>query len=213
MLQLAPLSCVLDPAALLDPRYREHELFRQQLASAERWIINRMDEASPDALAAVADCLAQQARPVSVIQVAQGQVPLAWMQAMPESEYRSSISERAALVVKNREEPELELGLWYGHQQAEQWSWSCRFPANSRWLKSASHTGILELFQRYPSLWRAKARLHTEQGWFICQASPRFCNWQPSDAGPDSRLECIGAGTLPDNADWQQACAEIFANK
>lgn len=166
VLALRATLCVLDPVALRDPRVPASELFLQQLAAADLFVLNHADRSTAADLAAVQDLLA-----------ARGLATVPQVSAL-----RGAIA--PALLDTPRQPRDwrlLPLPADPGMRHVgASWPAATTFP----------HDDLLALLLALP-VRRLKAVLHTEQGWLEINATPELGEWRPREPAADNRVEVI----------------------
>lgn len=167
--------CVIDPVAARDPRISDGDIFRQQLASADLFIINHADRAAADDVLCV-EALLQ----------------TLGLQAIPRLSTVRGVVDPAVLAAPQRRRnwfllpPPADSAM---HHAGAVWSADIVF----------AHNDMLSMLLALP-VSRLKAVLHTDQGWLEINATPGISEWRSRDAGADSRVEVIAERTvgLPD---------------
>lgn len=84
VLRVGTTVTLVDPRHLSQSRYREHEIYADQLLVADVLVANKTDLASADDLLAFRQLVAER-QPLASAEVTQGQVDIALLQALPEA--------------------------------------------------------------------------------------------------------------------------------
>ncbi|WP_163557238.1 GTP-binding protein [Halomonas sp. NO4] len=214
VLSVHDIIAVLDPRRFDDPRSREHETFRDQLAMADAVALTMTDLASPDQLTAAQAWLdASWPRKKWIRQAPHGELAVsllsgesapaeAGQRPLPESEAHRRLRQQAAGSVElegmdvsapTPGHPVREEGAALGYATLG-WRWH---PDDAFELDRVS-----ALLGDLPSGLRVKGVLHTEAGWKRYNRSAGTVSLEPTAWRQDSRLEIIAeVGALPD-ADW-----------
>lgn len=177
VLDLRGTLCVIDPLAARDERVRGSEVFAQQVASADLFVLNHADRAGEEdrqAVRALLVSLRADAGQLPTVSVAHGDIdpallgtprtPAGWSLLPPPASHD------------------------YRHAGAT-WPSKVVFP----------HDDMLTLLLALPVA-RLKAVLHTDQGWLEINVAPELADWRARDPAADSRIEVIVAQAtgLPD---------------
>ncbi|PMR77496.1 CobW family GTP-binding protein [Billgrantia endophytica] len=221
VLDVCDIIAVLDPRRLDEPRARDHETFRDQLAMADAVVLTLVDLASPEQVEA-AHRHAKDHWPARkwVAEACRGELPVSLLSEggrhggngnrRKESRAHTELRQSASRVVI------LDgfdtAGLLPGqpvHGAASSlgyttlgWRWH---PADRFMLDR-----LTAVLGRLPAGLRVKGVLNTDAGWTLYNRSDATVSLEPSAWRQDSRLEVIGeSGTLPDAAHLErelQAC-------
>ncbi len=213
VLAVQDIITVLDPRRLDDPRCREHETFRDQLAIADAVALTMVDLATPSQRAAAEALLAESWPAKKWVRAApHGELPLALLfegaggsrvpsRSSPDSETHRQLREAAgpSLVLEGFGEatptpgqPVRQQGDSLGYATLG-WRWhpEDRFDLDR----------ITALLGELPVQLRIKGVLHTDAGWKRYNRADATVSLEQAGWRQDSRLEIIGeAGSLPEAA-------------
>ena len=219
VLEVCDIVALLDPRRLDDPRAREHETFRDQLAMADGVALTMTDLATPDQHAAARVWL-DDFWPAKrwVVEAPHGELPLSRLLEGREHAAAlapTSAAHRAARAaaagpmlmlegVDLREPrpgaPLRQAGASLGHATLG-WRW------HAATLFDLDR--VTALLGELPAGLRVKGVLHTADGWKLYNRADGAVSLTGSAWRRDSRLELIGpAGRLPDAATLEAALAE-----
>ncbi|SDJ81493.1 CobW family GTP-binding protein [Billgrantia gudaonensis] len=212
VLVMHDIIAVLDPRRLDDPRSREHDTFRDQLAMADAVALTMTDLATEDQLVAAQAWLdASWPRKKWIRHAPYGELDASLSNGgmahaeegarpLPESEAHRRLREQAAgsVLVEGLNGPSFprpgrpicEQGVSLGYATLG-WRWH----PDDVFVLDRLSTLLADL----PSRLRVKAVLHTDSGWKFYNRSAGTVSLEPTAWRQDSRLEIIAeAGTLPD---------------
>lgn len=214
VLDVRSVVALLDPRRLDDPRAREHETFRDQLAMADGVAMTMIDLATPSQLAAARQWLERLWPPKGWILEAPGaELPLARLTAGEREVSARRVAESAthrrlrpaasdahgmqgvvleafAEALPEPGRPRREAGRALGHATLG-WRW------HPRDLFDLDRLG--ERLGGLPGSLRVKGVFHTAAGWKLYNRADGAVSLTDSAWRRDSRLEVIGqAGELPD---------------
>lgn len=167
VLDLRATLCVLDPVAARDPRVQGSDVFLQQLASADLFVLNHADRAGDDDIAALESLLARQG-----------------LAAVPRVTAVRGAIDPALLDTPRRARgnflllpPPADAGMTH---DGAAWPAEIVFP----------HDDLLTLLLALPAR-RLKAVLHTDRGWLEINAAPELGEWRERGPAPDNRVEAL----------------------
>jgi hypothetical protein len=168
--------CLIDPLMARRVEVQASEVFRQQLAAADAFVVNHADRAAPGDLEALQGLLARE-----------GLADLPRVSAVRGAIAASLLdTPRRARGWQLLPAPPRDSG--FRHQGAV-------WPAGAVFR----HDDVLSLLLALP-LERLKAVLHTDRGWLQLNATAAVSDWQDAPPGTDSRVEVIVAADsdMPD---------------
>lgn len=168
--------CVVDPLAACRAEVRASDVFRQQLAAADVFVVNHADRAAPADLDALQVLLAQEGLAgVQRVTAVRGAIAASLLD-----------TPRRARGWQLLPAPPRDSG--FRHQGAV-WPEGTVF----------AHDDVLSLLLALP-VERLKAVLHTDRGWLQLNATTAVSDWQDAAPGTDSRIEIIVAADsdMPD---------------
>lgn len=173
VLQVEGVLTLLDPRQVVQRRYQAHELFRDQIEAADRWVLNKADLCPPETLQQAEQWLlerpeaqAHPARQAGIKTVSAGEVALSWLQdraqrgaAMPASVARAMPP--PTLDWRQAPEPP-QPGQWIelAHASDGFHSLGWRISAREVWDADALLDCLLGL-----GVMRSKGVLLTQRGW------------------------------------------------
>ena len=217
VLDVGSVVALLDPRRLDDPRSREHETFRDQLAMADGVALTMTDLATPAQLAAAREWLGELWPPKGwVLEAPGGELPLERLiggeQAEPAGSSREVVDSDAhrrlreaasgapgvkgvvleafAEALPEPGRPQRECGSALGHETLG-WRW------HPQDIFDLDRLG--EALGGLPGALRVKGVFHTDAGWKLYNRADGAVSLADSTWRRDSRLEIIGeAGSLPD---------------
>ncbi|SEM14650.1 CobW family GTP-binding protein [Halomonas daqiaonensis] len=222
VLDVRDIITLLDPRRLDDPRARQNETFRDQLAMADGVALTMTDLATADQRRAARSWL-DELWPVKrwIAEAPHGELPLSLLldgrrhsssTDAASSTHQAARSEAATLVLEDVElhEPERgkplrEEGASLGH-------------ATLGWRWHASEIFDLDrlttLLEALPAGLRVKGVLHTEDGWKLYNRAEGTVSQTETAWRRDSRLELIGeAGSLPAAEELEEKLAGCLVNR
>ncbi|WFM69773.1 GTP-binding protein [Halomonas sp. CKK8] len=222
VLDVRDIIALLDPRRLDDPRAREHETFRDQLAMADGVALTMTDLATPAQREAARSRLGECWPPKRwLAEAPHGELPLsqlldsrrhAWSTAAASPSHQAARPAAATLVLDDVEfrEPEpgrplREEGASLGHATLG-WRWHA--------AEVFDLDQVTMLLGALPAELRVKGVLHTTDGWKLYNRAGGTVSLSDTAWRRDSRLELIGeAGSLPAAEDLEAKLAECLTPK
>lgn len=222
VLEVRDIIALLDPRRLDDPRAREHETFRDQLAMADGVALTMTDLATPDQNAAARDWLGELwpakrwiaeaphgALPLSLL-VDSGRHANSTEAASPSHQAARPAAPSLVLDDVERREPApgrplREQGASLGHATLG-WRWHAA---------EVFHLDrVTTLLGELPVGLRVKGVLHSSEGWKLYNRADGTVSLSDAAWRRDSRLELIGAaGSLPAAEELEATLAGCLVNR
>ena len=181
VLDLKASICLIDPRKLTDPRYTQHQNFRDQIALSDVLIANKTDLADHDAIELFQQWGKEASPPKKLIaQTIQGQLDASWLN-LPRNPQRQTSFTHANKIASLRP---TENGPDTLHNHADGYqSFGQRFPLQHCFDFEQLQTQLSQLNAE-----RIKGLLNTNQGWFIINGSDGQLNYLSC---PASSTQCI----------------------
>lgn len=194
--------CVLDPRQLLDPRVRENENFRDQLAAADILIANKQDSATAESHAALHTWYQQHGEQRPLVQASWGNIEAALLDTprvdareLPDAQHHHATKQALPETLTTlRLNPQQR---WRRALNASQGYEACGWIFDDE--TQFNTVGMLEWMRTSP-VDRAKGIVRIPEGALIInrQGADFYFETQPAPP-PDSRIEMIHSSTAPWN--------------
>lgn len=205
-LQPAPTLCLVDPRQYINPRFKHLLTYWEQVKCADVVVLNKTDLVDAATLQACRDKLVVDYpdKPPPV-EVEQGQVSPHWLDAVPGDPSADSPGGSVSSPHHAHGEEQAEVELLGGRVRRLESSGLGRHAcgwvlhpdivlshdALADWVADPDGHGDLSADCQGR---RLKGVLRTDRGWWLYNAVGTEATWQPVEASPDSRIECISAG-------------------
>ncbi|MEM6533641.1 MAG: CobW family GTP-binding protein [Myxococcota bacterium] len=218
---LRSIITLVDPAHWHDPRYREHEVYRDQIDAADILVANRCDLAGEEAFEAFRHEASGWFPPKSLVtRVEHGRIDPQWL-----DEVRRPAVQNKATQHHPAHEHEHDHGhdhdhqhdhehdhahdahndRYRGHADKDAVTHGWILPASDLFLHAKLDSWLGELRQ-HPGLLRCKAVFRTERGWAAHNITSAQHERRRSAYQRDSRIELIfSPATAPDRAPLETA--------
>ncbi|PVZ68795.1 CobW family GTP-binding protein [Pelagibaculum spongiae] len=189
VLQLQSVICLVDPVALSDARYIEHEVFQDQLQQADVVLANKIDQSSAKDIE-IFEQLIERLQPAISAKVEQGKIEAEWLNLPHKAHLTPAHGHQHA----DHQTPALSGASLQGD---EDWR---RFESKGQGYVSCGWIVVdAAIFDEIQLLgWvsgqqveRIKGVVRTNQGWRIINVRDGIASMTSIDEAADSRLEMI----------------------
>lgn len=189
VLSLRATLTLVDARKVKEQRYREHDIFRQQLQVADRILANKADLYEEYDVPVLESFLCHLGLGTKIDTVQHGQIDPAWLDA--ESAYRTSLVQTGREIQGQDTGPlpTPQSGFVRKENQGDGFS-SCG------WVFAAGHCFVahkLTSLLMGLEMDRVKAIMFTERGWILFNKADGILTSSELNEAPDSRMECISS--------------------
>ncbi len=184
VLDLKASICLVDPRKLTDPRYAQHQTFRDQIALSDVLIANKTDMADHNAIELFHQWGKKASPPKErIAQTTQGQLDASWLNLPRNPQRQTSFTHtnKSTFLHPTENDPNTLTNHADGYQ-----SFGQQFPARHCFDFEQLQTQLSQLNAE-----RIKGLLNTNQGWFIVNGSDGQINYLRCSASSIQSIEVI----------------------
>lgn len=184
VLDLKASICLIGHRKLTDPRYTQHQTFRDQIALSDVLIANKTDLADHNAIEIFKQWCKEVSPPKELIaQTTQGQLDASWLNLPRNPQRQASFTHanKSASLRPTENDPD----TLYNHAD-DYHSFGQRFPAQYCFDFEQLQTQLSQFNAE-----RIKGLLNTNQGWFIVNGSDGQLNYLRYSASSTQCIEII----------------------
>ena len=193
-IDLQATLCLLDARQLSEPRYRDNENFRDQLAAADIILASKSDTYQPQDLMALQQWMEQDGHQRPLYHIERGQADVAWLDQprtnrteLPDAHHHHSHAKTQGLA-------------------------ALRLPETSRWRRALNQGQGFNscgwIFDADTVFERAKGVVRIAEGTLLINRQGQDLNIETRPVTPlDSRIELIHS----ENADWNALQSKLFS--
>ena len=209
-LQLNAVITLVDPAQFLDPRYRQHPVYADQITLADILVANKCDRADAATLAQFQQAAAGLYPPKQLLaNIEHGRLDPAWLDWQPRQQRAASYPDahrgnqpqtaEAPLLAPDAANPPLRRTAQGLDSSSCGWLFSADFQFSLRGLKHWAEALAGFAAGQGIALQRAKGVFRCGERWWWLNWTPAEHDWQAIAWRRDSRCELIADATT---ADW-----------
>jgi len=209
-LRLNAVITLVDPAQFIDPRYRQHPVYADQVTLADILVANKCDRAGSATLTQFQQQAAELYPPKQLVaHIEQGRLDPAWLDWQPQQAraaaypdaHRANRPQTAevASLAPDAEQPLLRRTAQGLDSSSCGWLFSADFQFNLRGLKHWAEALAESAAERGITLQRAKGVFRCGDHWWWLNWTPEQHDWQAIAWRRDSRCELIASNS---DIDW-----------